>query len=107
MVNITEEVSKTIENYIKDVNQQIGIKKAVLYGSYAKGSYDDFSDLDIAIFSDYFKDKSFIEATKFLLSLARKYKNVCMEPVGFSSSDLLDDNPFVKEILATGQEIRF
>jgi hypothetical protein len=43
----------------------------------------------------------------FLLSLARKYKDICIEPVAFTTADLYGDNPFVKEICSTGKEIEF
>ncbi len=105
MDEITGRVEQIARDYVKEVKRHISIEKAILYGSYAKGSYDDSSDLDIAIFSESFKGKKFVEATAFLFCLARKYKSICIEPVGFTDIDLLDDNPFVKEILSTGIEI--
>lgn len=105
MVAVSEKISKVVNAYISDVSKQIKIDKAYLYGSYAKGNYNEYSDLDIAIFSDSFKERSFVDAVAFLLSLARKYRDVCIEPVAFTTSDLQEDNPFVKEICATGKEI--
>ena len=88
-----------------DVKKHITVNKAFPYGSYARGTYNNDSDLDIAIFSEAFTDKKIVDVTMFLLSLARKYKQICIEPVGFSNLDLIDDNPFVKEIVNTGKEI--
>ena len=79
--------------------------KPFLYGSYAKGNYSEYSDVDVAIFSEGFKDKNMIEINSFLFSIARKYKEVCIEPIGFQNSDLHTGNPFVKEIVNTGKEI--
>ncbi|WP_356711834.1 nucleotidyltransferase domain-containing protein [Paenibacillus sp. CECT 9249] len=40
------------------ISSEIPVKKAVLFGSYAKGTFDEESDVDLAVFSDYFEDKS-------------------------------------------------
>ena len=105
MVEVTEKINSVVKDYITNVNKHVKIDKAFLFGSYAKGNYSEYSDLDIAIFSDSFKGQSFVDAVSFLFSLARKYKDVCIEPVAFTVSDLKEDNPFVKEIIATGKEI--
>ena len=105
MVEVSEKINKIINDYISNVNQHIKIDKVYLYGSYAKGNYNEHSDLDIAIFSDSFKGQSFVDAVAFLLSLARKYRDICIEPVAFTTSDLREGNPFIKEICATGKEI--
>jgi len=105
MDEISEKINRIVYDYISDVNKHIKIDKAYLYGSYAKGNYSEHSDLDIAIFSDGFKGQSFTDAVSFLFSIARKYKDICIEPVAFTISDLQEDNPFVKEIVTTGREI--
>lgn len=98
-----EEIAR---NYVNEVKRHILVNKAVLYGSYARGTFDKESDLDIAIFSESFKNQKFVDIATFLFSLARKYKEICIEPVGFSNIDLIDDNPFIKEIINTGKEIQ-
>ena len=105
MDELSKKINKIVYEYISDVNKHIRIDKAYLYGSYAKGNYNEHSDLDIAIFSDEFKDQSFVDAVSFLFSIARKYKDICIEPVAFTTSDLYEYNPFVKEIVETGKEI--
>jgi predicted nucleotidyltransferase len=106
MAEVSERISRIAEDYINEVNKHINVDRAFLYGSYAKGNYSEHSDLDIAIFSESFKGKSFVDSVAFLFSLARKYKDVCIEPVAFTESDLQEDNPFVKEIITTGKEIK-
>lgn len=105
MAQISEKIDKIIYEYLSDVGKNIKIDRAYLYGSYAKGNFNEYSDLDIAIFSDSFKGLSFVDAITFLLSLARKYRDVCIEPVAFTTSDLQEDNPFINEIRNTGKEI--
>ena len=98
----SQKINDILKTYLSDVQQFINIEKAILYGSYAKGNYNEYSDIDIAIFSDSFKNKNSIEINSFLFSLARKYKEFCIEPIGF---DLTEDNPFIREIMDTGKEI--
>lgn len=105
MVESTQKVDQIVRDYITDVSQYFKVNKVILFGSYAKGTNDKYSDLDIAIFSDSFKNKKNIEIMMFLMKIARKYKDICIEPVAFDAEDLVDDNPFIKEILSTGREI--
>lgn len=71
----------------------------------ANGNYNEDRDVDIAIFSEDFNGKNVIDVNAFLLSLARKYKEYCLEPIVFDEKDL-HENPFVQEILTTGREIK-
>jgi predicted nucleotidyltransferase len=105
MAEVAEKIDKIIKEYLSDVSKHVRIDKAYVYGSYASGRHDRQSDLDIAIFSDSFKDYSFVDAVTLLLSLARKYRDICIDPVAFTVSDLQDGSPFIKGILATGKEI--
>ncbi|HET7579671.1 MAG TPA: nucleotidyltransferase domain-containing protein [Bacillales bacterium] len=105
MDEIAEKVNQSVMNYLQDVSRRVKINKAFLYGSYATGNYDEQSDVDVAIFSENFNNQSSVEINAFLFSIARKYKDICIEPIGFNESDIKADNPFVKEILRTGKEI--
>jgi predicted nucleotidyltransferase len=62
-----------IREYILELSKKIPIQKAILFGSYANGSFTKDSDVDLAIFLDYFEETSRIDGIKFLLSRARKY----------------------------------
>ncbi|MDR1514814.1 MAG: hypothetical protein LBS45_03900 [Synergistaceae bacterium] len=46
-----------------------------------------------------------LDIMKLLFRLTRKYKGIDIEPRGLATSELENDNPFVKEILRTGREI--
>ncbi|MEA3359326.1 MAG: nucleotidyltransferase domain-containing protein, partial [Thermodesulfobacteriota bacterium] len=55
MVQLPAEIKKTIDKYLQLLNRNnIPIKDAILFGSYAKGSYQKWSDIDIALVSDIF-----------------------------------------------------
>lgn len=54
MSNIPENISKIIDEFVKGVNEILGnrVKKIILYGSYARGDYNESSDIDIMILTD-------------------------------------------------------
>ena len=55
MVQLPAKIRNTIDNYLKELNlHNIPIKEAILFGSYARGDYQEWSDIDIALVSDIF-----------------------------------------------------
>ena len=59
MQNIPPKVNKAILEFIKGVKKILGerAKKIILYGSYARGDYNDSSDVDIMILTDLSDDE--------------------------------------------------
>lgn len=104
MAKIPEQIQSIIEDYVHKISNQIPVKKAILFGSYAKGNYDEQSDIDIAIFSEYFSNMDQVEAFKYLLIQALDY-NIDLEPLAFSMEDFQDPKGIVEEIIKTGIEI--
>jgi len=76
----------------------------VLFGSYAKGTADAQSDIDICFFLANYGGKDRFTVLTELLGLVRD--GSYFEPIVFPSSELQNDNPFVKEIMYTGMEIK-
>ncbi|MFA5575697.1 MAG: nucleotidyltransferase domain-containing protein [Tissierellaceae bacterium] len=105
MVEIPENIRIIIENYLKDLSSEIDIDKAILFGSYAKGNYDADSDIDLAIFSDSFKEMERVESIKYLLKRARKYRGVDLQPISFTKQDYAEGVGIVEEVLKTGIEV--
>jgi predicted nucleotidyltransferase len=93
-----------INKYLLSLKEHnIPIKQAVLFGSYARGNYNDWSDIDIALVSDIFegsriKDKSKIR--KITLSVSCD-----IEVLPYCPKDFTKEDPFVKEILDSGIKI--
>ena len=54
MVTISKELLNIINNYVLELSKEININKVILFGSYAKGTNHEDSDIDLAIFSDDF-----------------------------------------------------
>ena len=54
MKEIPESITKIINEFIEEVNKILGdrVKKIILYGSYARGDFNESSDIDIMILTD-------------------------------------------------------
>lgn len=105
MVKIPENIRNVVEDYLKELSSEIKIDKAILFGSYAKGNYGVDSDIDLAIFSDSFKDMERVESIKYLLKRARKYRGVDLQPISFTKQDYEEQLGFAEEVLRTGIEL--
>jgi len=55
MDNLPINVKKSIDKFVKECNKLLGnrLKKIILYGSYARGDYNNSSDIDILVLTDY------------------------------------------------------
>ena len=101
MAQLPDKIKNTIDRYLQALHHNnIPIKKAILFGSYASGNFHEWSDIDIALVSDIFEgdridDKDKIR--KITLSVSSE-----IEVIPFLPTDFNLQNPFVKEILATG-----
>ena len=101
-----ETVITTAQQYIADVRKVMPIDKVYLYGSYAKGTQQKNSDVDLCFFSQAFESRRNLDILTELFYLKIKYdKDILIEPYAFPESELYSDNPFVKEILRTGWQI--
>ena len=100
-----QDVNLIVRQYVDDVKKAMPIDKAILYGSYAKGNFTEYSDVDICFFSSAFENRRSVDIVTDLLGLARKYPDIYIEPNAFPTSEIQNDNPFVKEVLKTGREI--
>jgi predicted nucleotidyltransferase len=97
-------IEKTIKSYIEQL-ESIGVhvQQAILFGSYATGKYDEWSDIDLAIVSENFAGNRFNDRNK-IRKLTLKV-NSDISPMPFRPEDFNDSNYFVKEILEKGIRI--
>jgi predicted nucleotidyltransferase len=84
--------------YAKLVGEQINPTKIVLYGSIAKGNWNENSDIDIAVIVNKIDD-DFLELSKRLNKLTRNIDNR-IEPVLLQIDE--DRSGFLSSILKTG-----
>jgi uncharacterized protein len=80
----------------------LSIQKAVLFGSFAKNEQHEYSDIDLALWSDAFTGIVFLDY-KFFSAL--KYKNKMFSEIECHTFTFNQPNPFEEEILRTGVEI--
>jgi predicted nucleotidyltransferase len=76
----------------------------MLFGSYAKGTATEQSDVDICFILKDYDDRIHLDILRKLYFLKRKY-NTPFEPIVFETSDLHIGNPFVNEVLRTGVDL--
>jgi len=82
------------------------VDKAVLFGSYAKGYATRQSDIDICFFLRDYNGKRRVDVITQILGIGgKKYRGAFFEPVVFETSEMQNDNPFVREILASGIDL--
>ena len=62
MTKLPEQINNAVQEFIKGVMDILGdrAKKIILYGSYARGDYNESSDIDIMILTDL-NDNEIIE----------------------------------------------
>ena len=87
-----EIIEKIARRYAEMVNKEITISQAYLYGSFAKGTNNEDSDIDIAIVAEGFTGDN-IEDTFKLMKIRRKIDNR-IEPHPFNNSEFNMSNPF-------------
>jgi predicted nucleotidyltransferase len=98
-----KEASEVARRYVDFVrNKNPNMKKAYLFGSYAKGIVKADSDIDLAIIFENLSDTFDMQVQ--LMKLRRKF-DTRIEPHAFRESDFDISNPLAKEILTTGLEI--
>jgi predicted nucleotidyltransferase len=83
--------------------QKLRENRIYLYGSYAKGTYQTDSDIDLAVFLEK-EDLDGFEENVQLMKLRRDV-DMRIEPHPFAKSDFDETNPFIKEIIETGERI--
>lgn len=104
MAQVPEGIKQIVEDYIRKLKKEIPIEKAVLFGSYAKGKQHNDSDVDLAIFSDYFNGMRRVDGINYLLLRAVEY-DIDLEPLPFTKADYSEKGGFAREVLKEGVEI--
>lgn len=108
---IPTKVRKSLNQYLAVLKRDnLPIKEAILFGSFAKGKQKKWSDIDICIVSTRFKSRS--GAISYLWRKKREMTdNIALvghdlEPIGYNPKDFIDEDPLVYEIKKYGREIK-
>ena len=101
--NIDREIMESIEKYIEKISKYYKIEAIILFGSYAKGTQNEDSDIDIAIISSDFKD--IFDDMADLIGYTWKI-DTRIEPHPISKEDYDKiATPFVQEVIDTGIKV--
>ena len=97
------EALKIANLYIDSISNKYSILQAFLFGSYAKGTNHDDSDIDVAVVSNNVTD--IIDTQIDMMKLRRKV-DLRIEPHPFMLGDFNQNDPLVNEILKHGIKIK-
>jgi len=97
------EAIRIAEKYVDSICLKYNVIRAILFGSFAKGTFHDDSDID---FSILIKDVDDIIDAQIDLMKMRRGIDSRIEPHPFIFADFNRANPVVNEILKSGVEIR-
>lgn len=97
-------VIQDVKNYIVVLRENgIPVERVLLFGSWARGTAKEDSDVDIALVSSFFTGDRFMDRRK-IVPLRRNINNN-IEPIPFSPEDFAAGGVLVDEIRRYGEEI--
>jgi predicted nucleotidyltransferase len=97
-------IYRIINRYIDALKQKnITVVGSYLFGSHAKETASEWSDIDVAILTDKFIGDSF--DFRFLLMKIAREIDADIEPHPFLVGEFNEDNPVAIEILRTDEKI--
>ena len=100
---ISREIMETIKKYIERISKYYKIEAIILFGSYAKGTQNEDSDIDIAVISSDFKN--LIQDGADLIGYTWKI-DTRIEPHPIRTEDYENiTTPFVQETINTGIKV--
>jgi len=98
----TIEAKQIVKNYAKFLKRKkFPFSSIFLFGSYAKGNARPWSDIDICVVSNKFKNKNWDKYER-QLWYWRRQVDARIEPVGMSPDEFSNSSPLVYEIKKTG-----
>ena len=100
MVESKDRLNKIIDSFLEEIQKKYSIDTAYLYGSFAKGTSNKWSDIDIAIISSDFSEDLFEDRLS-LMRLASKIDDR-IEPRLFKKEFFNRNDPLADEIQKNG-----
>ena len=75
-----EEVIEEVRRYVESLRERWGRITAVLFGSYARGDFNLWSDVDLIITSERFRGTNFVTRCVALLDAPPRVEAICWTP---------------------------
>ena len=96
---------KMVRNYAKEINESgVDLRKVIMFGSFAKGTQHEWSDIDVALVADNFSGVGFLDRQHFS-GIGIKKPYIRIEPITYPTDYFAASDPFIEEIKNTGIEI--
>lgn len=97
MARIPDEIISAIKNFKESIKNDLSVKKVFVFGSYAKGSFTENSDIDVCVIAENV-DNNFLAELKIAPKVLGP--DVRIEPVVFSEEEFLEVDSFglLKEV---------
>ena len=97
-------IMEIVQKYVDKICENYKIEAIILFGSYAKGTNNENSDIDIAIITDDFENDIFDEELNFMK--LRRNIDTRIEPHLIRIEDYKNaETPFIKEVIDTGIKV--
>lgn len=77
------DLKRIVREFVSRLEPEIHVKKVILYGSYARGRADEWSDIDLAVISDDLRGLDQLQRIV-VLSPSRRGCDTSIEPLGFT-----------------------
>ncbi len=104
MAQIPDTARSIIDRFLKELTKNgVSVEQAVLFGSYAQGTFNEWSDIDLAVVSSKFEGERFMDREK-IRRIKLKVSKL-LEPIPYSPEEFNKGNPFIRHILETGIRI--
>ena len=104
MAKISSNIINVLKRFLERLeHENIKVKKAIIFGSYAKGTFNEWSDIDLAIVSDDFVGNRVLDKERMIKSIVDI--NTSISPLPYRPEDFDESDLFVKEIIETGVQI--
>jgi len=103
----TEELNSLISDFINKVSEKFTIEKAFIYGSYAKGTAHELSDIDLLIISPDLPKRSTkgMNGYRIISQLDKIYPDIELSAIHPEALSNEITKSFYDEVFRTGKEL--
>jgi len=93
-----------VDSYAREIQAQgVHLRTVILYGSFAKGTQHQWSDIDVALVADEFEGLP--TDIHHFATIAVKKPYIRIEPNTYPTEYFRKSDPFIEEIIKTGIKI--
>jgi predicted nucleotidyltransferase len=99
-----ETAINTAQDYVKEIKAQgIRLHKAFIFGSFAKGTQHEWSDIDVMLVADEFQGLP--QDMRLFYQVCLKKPYIRIEAQTYPTDYFNEGDPFITEIIQTGIEL--